>query len=399
MESETLKRRIWTSARITRLSVAAVAVYIAMGAVLLATAKNGFDALGIPLGFDFLAFHGGGRMALEGRLSEAFDPHQFQAVLEQQVPGLGFGYYWLYPPAFGVMVAPFGALPYGVAFWAWTGIGIVAYAAGALTLSGSGRAVLAAFAFSASWVAAYHGQNAFFVCALTMAAFHLLLRNRDAWAGVCIGLLVIKPHLAVLFPLALAIAGRWRAFSVAGVTALGVTALSAAILGADYWSAYLATGFKSAGVVLETPHHWATISSVYVSFRLLGTPIALAGGAHGVVALAAAAMSAAAFRRDGVTRETLALLAAATLLISPYVMDYDLLLLASTGLLLFTGRNRDLGDGAGTIGFLIALAPILVVGLGREGLQIGWLAPVAAMLLARRSIYVDARSRAALGAK
>jgi hypothetical protein len=378
----------FTRARVARLAVVAILLYAAMGAAFILTAKNGFDALGIPLGFDFLAFHGGARMATEGRLAEAFDPYVFQTTLEQQAPSVGFGYHWLYPPAFGLMVQPFGYLPYGAAFWTWTILGLAAYGAAAWLLTRDRLAVLAAFAFSAVWVAAYHGQNSFFVAALAIAACYGLLARKDGFAGVAIGLLAFKPHLAVLFPLALICAGRWRAFAIAALTATAFTAAGVVILGTDYLGAYLGEGLPGAAALIETSKHWPTLTSVYVSARLVGATPAIAAVLHGVVACAAALLVAIRFRKEGATCETLALLCAAGLLISPYVMDYDLMMLAPAGLLLCSRRKTTATEQWAIFG--AALIPILVVGLGREGIQVGWAAPVLAMAVACGAFRVTA---------
>ena len=371
---------VFDRARIARLSVAAIILYVLLAAGFLATARNGVDALGIPLGFDFLAFHGGARLAVEGRLAEAFDPHVFQAALERQLPGVGFGYYWLYPPAFAVMILPFGWLPYGAAFWAFTALGLGAYGASVWTLTRDRLAVLAAFAFPACWVAAYHGQNSFFAAALVTLACHSLLNRKEARAGLFIGLLAFKPHLAVLFPLALACAGRWRTFLWAAATALLTTAAGVGVLGTAYLDAYLTQGLANAAGLIEEARHWPTLTSAYAALRLAGAAPSVAGAAQGAVALLAALLVGLGFRKQGVTRETLALLCAASLLISPYVMDYDLMLLAPAGLLLFCGR--DAAPAARWAGFAAALIPMLVVGLGREGVQIGWASPLLAMAAA-----------------
>ena len=186
--------------------------------------------------------------------------------------------------------------------------------------------------------------------------------------------LAFKPHLAVLFPLALLCAGRWRAFAAAAATAILFTGAGVAILGTDYLTAYLAEGLPNASALIETSKHWPTMSSVYVALRLFGVPPEWAAVGHGLVACGATVLVAAAFRKRGAAPEILALLCAASLLISPYVMDYDLLLLAPAGLLLFS--SRDAAPSARWAALIAALIPTLTVGLGREGLQIGWAAPM-----------------------
>jgi hypothetical protein len=372
-----------TRARLTRLAVAGLATYVICAALVVATARDGYDILGIPLGFDFLAFHGAARLAIAGDLAHAFDPAVFAATLNQEIAGAGNGYYWLYPPTFALMIAPLGLLPYGAAFWLWTALGLAAYAGATWLFARDRLAVLAALAFPAVWVVGYHGQNAFFVAALFIAAVYGLLKGRDQLAGVAIGLLAIKPHLAILFPLALAASGRWRAFLVAAATAVSFGAVSSYAFGPDYVRGFFDEGMPLAKTLLSEERHWATIASAFVAAKLAGAFDATAWALQITVAIGAAALVALRFTRTGVTNETLALLVAASLLVSPYVMDYDLVVLATAGLLLFS-PNAGCVVSRGyepLAALLIAFIPIAVVGLGRLGVQIGWLAPVLTIAL------------------
>ncbi|MEQ8750199.1 MAG: glycosyltransferase family 87 protein [Amphiplicatus sp.] len=395
----------FTRARVTRFSLAAILSYCAGAIAAIATARNGWDALGIPLGFDFLAFHGAARLAVDGQLASAFDPQVFTAALEQELPGVGYGYFWLYPPTFATILLPFGLLSYGTAFWVWTAAGLSVYSSSAWAVTRNRVAVIACLGFTATWVTAYHGQNSFFSAALFILAVHFLLGRKDRLAGIAIGLLAFKPHLAILFPLALAASGRWRAFVSAAATAVLFSLASIAVFGWGYIDAFVEHGQSFAAALLTTERHWATITSVYVSASLAGLPPQLAWTLHALVAAAAAALVLARFIANGATRETLALLTAASLLISPYVMDYDLTVLAAAGLLLFAAGEhpRHAMKWEQAAAFSVAMIPILIVGLGRLGLQIGWLAPVIVIVIAetrlRRLTPQAPRSRAALAAK
>ena len=395
-----------TRARMRRLAVAAILTYLFCAAAFILTAKDGVDALGIPLGFDFLAFHGAARLAAAGELAAAFDPAVFQAALEEQLPGVGPGYYWLYPPTFALIILPLSLLSYGPAFWLWTFAGLSAYGASVWLASRDRLAVLAALGFSATWVTAYHGQNAFFTAALFMLASHWLIARKDMHAGVAIGLLAIKPHLALLFPLALAASGRWPAFLAAAATAIGFTLISTAVLGAEYILAYLGESRALLSALMATERHWATISSIFIAVKLTGAPDSIAWTAHLTIALASASLVFIRFRQLGSIPETVALLAAATLLVSPYVMDYDLAILVVSGVVLFApfAGGKPAKSGEAFAALAAAMIPICVVGLGRMGVQIGWAAPLIVVAIAELRLrelvggYVPNR-RAALGAK
>ena len=91
-------------------------------------------------------------------------------------------------------------------------------------------ALLVGAAFPAVFVNLMHGQNGFLNTALL--GFGLLWLDRRPWlAGVCIGLLVYKPHFGVLLPLLLAVQGRWKTFASAAVTAVAFCAAAYAAYG------------------------------------------------------------------------------------------------------------------------------------------------------------------------
>src|SRR3546814_16331144 len=68
----------------------------------------------------------------------------------------------------------------------------------------------------------------------------LLLERRPWLAGALFGCLTLKPHLALLIPLVLAARGLWRPFVAAGLTSVGLVALSAAVFGLERWQAFFA---------------------------------------------------------------------------------------------------------------------------------------------------------------
>ena len=374
-----------TRARVRRLAIVGVALQMMLAVMILATAEDGVDINNIQLGFDFIVYHEASRLALNGELASAFEQDVLVAALAERMPSpdLAPGHYWLYPPTFALMITPLALLPYGAAFWVWTGLGFAAYGVAARALAKDNDAVLAAFGFTAVWVCAYHGQNGFFIAALFMTAMFGLLHRRDGLAGLAIGLLAVKPHLAILFPLALAAAGRWRAFGFAAATAVGFVSLSVLILGGDYLRAFIAN-MGNYAALMERPVHWMTTATVYMMMKLFGAATPLAWAVHGLVALCAAALAGLRCRQFGLTNETLALLVGASLMVSPYVTDYDLVVLAAAGLLLFAPGAG--GAVKSRFDFEVALAaamlPIAVVAIGRTGLQIGWLAPLAAVALA-----------------
>jgi hypothetical protein len=182
-------------------------------------------------------------------------------------------------------------------------------------------------AFPGLWMNFTQGQNGFLTAALAGGAL-LCLERRPFVAGILIVLLVIKPHLAVLFPLALLAVGAWRAILAAALTALAFTTASVAILGETTLRAFW-TGLGTAQSALEgggiPPIKMPT---VLAGLRLLGAPVAAASMAQAAVAVVAAFMVWRLWRRCRDWPLRGAALMVATFLVNPYAVDYDLAWLA-----------------------------------------------------------------------
>ena len=69
-----------------------------------------------------------------------------------------------------------------------------------------------AAAFPAVFINLGHGQNGFLTAGLLGAAL-LSLPRRPLLSGILFGLLAYKPQFGLLIPVALLVAGQWRAIS------------------------------------------------------------------------------------------------------------------------------------------------------------------------------------------
>src|SRR5689334_326492 len=125
---------------------------------------------------------------------------------------------WNSPPPFLFFVIPFALLPYGVAAIVWLALTGALYLFAASKILPDKRALIFAVTLPA---ALYHlgtEQVGLLIAGLNgMALYWLDKRPRSA--GAVVGLLVIKPHLALLWPFFLALSRRWNAFFAAAVSA------------------------------------------------------------------------------------------------------------------------------------------------------------------------------------
>ncbi|SCV00655.1 hypothetical protein CNECB9_750011 [Cupriavidus necator] len=118
---------------------------------------------------------------------------------------------WAYPPMFLLFVMPLALFPFAASYLIFIGSTAAIYIAALIRIvdiPGAPRYAvwLPVVAFPGVHEAAIMGQNSLLTAGL--AAWGLIhLRARPVLSGVLIGLLSIKPQLALLFPVAL-VAGR-----------------------------------------------------------------------------------------------------------------------------------------------------------------------------------------------
>ncbi len=302
-----------------------VAVTVAALALWIGLSQGGLDPSGKPLGTDFLSFWSASALALSGDPAAAYDPAAHRAV-QQELFGAGVGYYaFLYPPVFLLACLPLALLPYMASLAAWLALTGLAYWKMLERLTAGRFGLVALLAFPAVFLTATHGQNAFLTAAL-MGGGILLWDRRPILAGILLGCLVLKPHLAVAVPFALLAAGRWKVLASAGLTALALAALSWALLGEDTWHAFLgSTALARAALETGLVEH-AKMQSVFAAARMLGAGIAVSYAIQIAAALAAIACVMRLSRRRAPAEG--AAVAAATFLVSPFLLDYDMTLLA-----------------------------------------------------------------------
>ncbi|HTG38349.1 glycosyltransferase family 87 protein [Sphingomonas sp.] len=292
-------------------------------------ARNGLDLNSKPIGTDFVSFWTAARAALMVDPATAYNPVA-HAALQIESFGPGAGYFaFFYPPPFLLLCLPLGLLGYGAALAAWlglTGAAYVAVAARALQWP-PGRAAMLALAFPAVLINIGHGQNGFLFAAL-MGGGLLLLDRRPILAGCILGALVMKPHLALLLPLAFALRGAWRVLIAMGLSACAICLVSLWLLGPDAWRGFL-DGAPLARVTLETglvsP---AKMVSLFAAGRVVGLSVPASYLIHAIGAAIAGVLIWRAARKRMPAADQNALLVAGTLAISPFLLDYDLTLLA-----------------------------------------------------------------------
>lgn len=301
-----------------------------------------------------------------GRAADAYD-WAILKPLQEGVVGRFDGYLgWRYPPPFFFVCAALALLPYAAAFLVWVAGTFVAYLAAMRAIIGDRVGYFLAAAFPAVLANVMVGQNGFLSASLIGGSL-ALLEERPLCAGVLLGLLSYKPHLGLLFPIALVAGGRWRVFFAAAATAALLAAASWAAFGSASWQAFL--GSIGHALNAEGIAYWGKMQSAsglalafYDSDRV-GWVVQTAS------ALLAAGAVAVLWRSRAAYEIKAAALATGVLLATPHLLIYDLVILAvPIAFLIRLGRTEGFLKhelaGIGAACLLILIYPLVPTPLG-----------------------------------
>ncbi len=350
------------------------------------------DAAGHPVVNDFVVFWTAGHLALKGAAIAAYDTHLEHAA---ELATIGHNFHqllgWSYPPLFLFVVMAPVQLPYVSAFIMWSATTLALYASAVAAIVERRVAFMVACAVPWVFVELVLGQNGFLTSAVVGLVL-LHLEKRPILSGLLLGFLSYKPQFGVLFPLALAAGGYWRAFAWAAVGTLTWNGLAGAVLGFGTFGAFLhALSVAADTHLVRSDLGWNKLQSVYGFMRLLG---ASGSAAWALQALVCAAMSlgvALSWRnRTAPFALKAALLASAIPLVTPYILYYDVPVLAIAVAFLFRHRGFDTVE----LVLLAATVPFLFAPLDSAIPVPGALfASLAVSGIAARRFYGSAMSR------
>jgi arabinofuranan 3-O-arabinosyltransferase len=150
---------------------------------------------------------------------------------------------YISPPPVAWLALPFTWLPYPLAYLLWSTL-LLAALAGTwyLAAPGAGRLRLIHLAAALAWLPVIYGlqlgQPGLFVALGVAGSYALLHRQRPFLSGLALGVIVLKPQLGFLLPIALLAGGRYRAVAGAAVSIGLLVVASAVNVGPDGAAAY-----------------------------------------------------------------------------------------------------------------------------------------------------------------
>lgn len=287
------------------------------------------DIAGRPIGTDFSGFWTAGRMLLQGDTTGMFDPVKHFAFQSAVFANPDIDHYgWHYPPPFLAVAGLFAMFPYVTALLLWQGMTFALfYRTIAAIVPQSPLVLVATIGFPATFLTLGHGHNAFLTSALLGTGL-LLLGRRPLLAGVCLGLLSYKPQFGIVIPFVVILGGHWRTAQAASVTIAAMIALSMSAFGAEAWLSFFKFAAFTKSVVLEQGGTgWYKIQSAFSAVRALHGSVAAAYAAQAVLTLTILLSLAAAILMGADRRLVAAATATASLLATPYCLDYDMTIL------------------------------------------------------------------------
>lgn len=285
---------------------------------------------GTPVGGDFINMWTVARLVLAGDVGAIYDPAAFDAFQQSLVQSdIGLRL-WAYPPHILLLVWPLGLLGYHAGLVVWSAVGLVALLL-ACRRFGLDRVETAIVVFSpASMASLYFGQTGNLATALLLVA---LAGGRGG--GAAAALLTVKPQAGFLLPLLFVIERRWWAILVAAAGTALLVGISLIWFGPEAWRDYVGDTLP----LLDRLERQGSgpfmlmIPSLFMAMRVLG----LEGGPAATIHLIFAAMVVGVLIwrllavRDSLARAAMVL--AGTVLVTPYMHNYDLAILLAGAVL------------------------------------------------------------------
>lgn len=287
----------------------------------------GDDGRGIPT--DFVNVWAAGRLALEGHPALAWDwDIQKQVELDLLKQDFVGHFAWHYPPPFLFVASFLAQFPYAAAFIGWAAFSAIPYLAVMRAIIGRNAGLVLAIGFPAAFINVLVGQNGFLTASLIGGMLYLM-PTRPVLAGICLGLLSYKPQYGLLFPLVLLAAAEWTVLFTAGIVTVAIAGISWLAFGTESWQAFIHwIPMFSQAFLTEGRAPWFKMQSIFALVRYFGGSEQLGWIFQWVLTASVAVVLVVMWRSRLPYALKAAMLATATLLTTPYLFMYDLVVLA-----------------------------------------------------------------------
>jgi hypothetical protein len=278
-----------------------------------------------------VSFWAAGRLTLAGHPELAYKIVSHHAAEQAVGPVRGL-LPFPYPPPFLAIITPFATLPFGAAFLLWVATTAIFYIWAARRVA----PLPYAMAMPPAYLNLLIGQNGFLMSGIFIWGASLVETN--PWlGGAILGLMVMKPQLALLLPVAMLAGREWRVIGGAMLSAFALLLVGLLLFGWKSYQAFFAILPHYVEFLRDSRLPWHKLASPFALARFVGLAQTPALLIHSAIALIAAILTARAWRLR--LDQRVPILATATMLIPPYFFIYDaLLLIVPVGWMIRTGR-------------------------------------------------------------
>lgn len=241
----TRRRSFWiVQAREARVHAAIVAAVLWIMGVITLMRPGPADAFGNLKGGDFVHFYTLGHVAVAADAGVLYDGIALHARQAALVPASSDAHYIpVYPPQTGLIFAPFTGEPYLWAAVAWAACVLAVYilcveaawTAVAPAVPNGWLVAFAAAAFPPFWNLVLHGQTSVVPLIAFTGGGLAFMRGQRFVAGLCIGLLAVKPQFALAVAVVAIVTAQGRLVAGVVVACAAQYLAASAVFGPDVW--------------------------------------------------------------------------------------------------------------------------------------------------------------------
>jgi hypothetical protein len=288
--------------------------------------NDGLVTLGeSPIGHDFIAFYSAAKLAGKGDPSAIYSVTTLHAMQTAVIGRDSGSWAWVYPPTFLLFMIPFSLPPYLLSLLIWTLGTFLGYLLILRYVAPHPITPWLFLGFPGATFNLVYGHNGFLSAILLGGGFLLINRSPIA-AGLLLGILSYKPHLALLVPVAFTAGRHWRALVGFVLGAVSLAVISLVAFGFSPWIAFF-KNIPYAATHWQTSFLWAQMPTIFALARLEGAQFMDAAIFQGIITLGAVGALILVWSRGASLPLRGSTLVLSILLSSPYLFLYDLALL------------------------------------------------------------------------
>ena len=209
--------------------------------------------------------------------------------------------------------------------------------------------------------------SGFLIGALYLMGWQALADRKPRLAGGWFGLMLFKPHLALLVPVVMLVRRQWQVIAAGAVTGVTLILLTATAYGIGPWRNWLVQGGAKQWALVDAGESFYGLMSTSAATAVLrfSDSLTLALATQASLATAAiAGIVVAALRRTSLA-DLAMLTATATFLVLHYGFNYDLMVVTVAALRLWADPDASKAHRAAAIlGFIAPQIGMLVAPLG-----------------------------------